>query len=283
MSDLASPSIVPFLIVLVIVVIAVLVGSIRMAQEYQRAVIFRFGRVVGTRGPGLFLKVPLAERVVLVDLRTITRELETQETVTRDGVAVEVNAVLWYQAADPVKAVVNVADWKEAVKQAAETAMRDTIGQNELDHLLQDRLNANLDLKRLLAAAVQKWGVEISAVELKDLDIPETMQRAIAREAEAIREKRARIIKAEGEMEAATKLNEAADIISRNPAALELRRLQALTEIGAEHNSVIIVAMPTESSTPAAVTAAIARAVAAEADTAPVSGTRVSGTGVAGA
>ncbi|MBV9748313.1 MAG: slipin family protein [Acetobacteraceae bacterium] len=268
MSDLASPSLIPLLIVLAIVAIAILLGSIRMAQEYQRAVIFRFGRVVGTRGPGLFLKVPLAERAVLVDLRTITRELETQETVTRDGVAVEVNAVLWYQAADPVKAVVNVADWKEAVKQAAETAMRDTIGQNELDHLLQDRLNANLDLKRLLAAAVQKWGVEISAVELKDLDIPETMQRAIAREAEAIREKRARIIKAEGEMEAASKLNEAAEIISRNPAALELRRLQALTEIGAEHNSVIIVAMPTESSTPAA--AAIAKAVAATAN-----GTRV--------
>ncbi len=268
MSDLSSPPMVPLLIAAAIVAIAVLLSSIRMAQEYQRAVIFRFGRVAGIRGPGLFLKIPLAERPVIVDLRTITQELETQETVTRDGVAVKVNAVLWYQAADPIKAVVGVADWKEAVKQAAETAMRDTIGQNELDHLLQDRLNANLDLKRLLTAAVQKWGVEISAVELKDLDIPETMQRAIAREAEAIREKRARIIKAEGEMEAASKLNEAAEIVSRNPAALELRRLQALTEIGAEHNSVIIVAMPTESSTPAA--AAIAKAIAVEAN-----GTRV--------
>lgn len=263
MPDL-SPSMIPLLIVLAIAAAAVLLGSVRMAQEYQRAVIFRFGRVVGTRGPGLFLKVPLAERSVLIDMRTITRQLETQETVTRDGVAVEVNAVLWYHAVDPVKTVVNVADWKEAVKQAAETAMRDTIGQNELDHLLKDRLNANLDLKRLLTAAVQRWGVEVAAVELKDLDIPEAMQRAIAREAEAIREKRARIIKAEGEMEAASKLSEAAEIVSRNPAALELRRLQALTEIGAEHNSVIIVAMPAEGGTPAATTtAAVARAVAA--------------------
>lgn len=261
----------PLLAAAAIVVIAVLLGSVRMAQEYQRAVIFRFGRVVGLRGPGLFFKFPLAERRVIVDLRTMTRQLETQETVTRDGVAVKVNAVLWYQAVDPIKVVVNVADWKEAVKQAAETAMRDTIGQNELDHLLQDRLNANLDLKRLLTAAVQKWGVEISAVELKDLDIPATMQRAIAREAEAIREKRARIIKAEGEMEAANKLNEAAEIMSRNSAALELRRLQAMTEIGAEHNSVIIVAMPTEGNA-TATTAAMARAVATEANMTRVPG-----------
>jgi regulator of protease activity HflC (stomatin/prohibitin superfamily) len=246
------------LLVLIIVAGAI---SLRIAQEYQRCVIFRFGRVVGIRGPGLFFLIPLAERSVTVGLRTITRELETQETVTRDGVAVKVNAVLWYQAIDPIKTVVAVADWNEAVKQAAETAMRDTIGQNELDHLLKDRLNANLDLKTLLSAAVERWGVAITAVELKDLDIPETMQRAIAKEAEAVREKRARIIKAEGEMEAAAKLNEAAEIMSRNPVALELRRLQALTEIGAEHNSVIIVAMPTDSPT-LPVTAAIARAVA---------------------
>ncbi len=251
----------PLTILLLIVAIAFVAGSIRMAQEYQRAVIFRFGRVVGTRGPGLFFKLPFAERAVFVDLRTITRQLETQETVTRDGVAVRVNSVVWYQAVDPVKTVIEVEDWNEAVRQAAETAMRDTVGQHELDHLLKDRLNANLDLKTLLTSAVQKWGVAISSVELKDLDIPENMQRAIAKEAEAIREKRARIIKAEGEMEAAGKLSEAATIIARNPVALELRRLQTLTEIGAEHNSVIIVAMPNETN-PTAATAAIARAVA---------------------
>ncbi len=251
----------PELIAIVVLVIIILANTIRMAQEYQRAVIFRFGRVVDTRGPGLFLKIPLAERAVIVDLRTITRQLETQETVTRDGVAVKVNAVLWYQAVDPVRTVVSVADWNEAVKQAAETAMRDTIGQNELDHLLKDRLNANLDLKALLSSAVVKWGVEVIAVELKDLDIPETMQRAIAKEAEAVREKRARVIKAEGELEASAKLNEAAIVMSRNPAALELRRLQTMTEIGAEHNSVIIVSMPNEMGTTAATSAALARAV----------------------
>jgi regulator of protease activity HflC (stomatin/prohibitin superfamily) len=263
MTDPAGLVALPILIILAIILAVLLFGSIRIAQEYQRAVVFRFGRVIGTRGPGLFLKLPMIERAVFVDLRTITRQLETQETVTRDGVAVRVNAVLWYHAVDPVKVVVAVADWNEAVRQAAETAMRDTIGQNELDHLLKDRLNANLDLKMLLAAAVQRWGVEVSAVELKDLDIPEAMQRAIAKEAEAVREKRARIIKAEGEMEAANKLNEAADVMSRNSVALELRRLQALTEIGAEHNSVIVIAMPVDERG-TAMTAAVASAVTEE-------------------
>ena len=158
----------------------------------------------------------------------------------------KVNAVVWYHAVNPARTIITVLDWHEAVRQAALTALRDTIGQSELDHLLKDRLDANLDLKQLLSAAVQKWGVEIAAVELKDLDIPENMQRAIAKEAEAIREKRARIIKADGELEAATKLNEAAAIIAPHPSALELRRLQALTEIGVEHNSVIIVSLPVE-------------------------------------
>ena len=176
----------PYMTVLTILAVVVILGSIRMAQEYQRAVIFRFGREVGIRGPGLFFKVPFAERAVFVDLRTVTRQLETQETVTRDGVAVKVNAVLWCQAIDPVKTVVSVVDWSEAVKQAAETAMRDTIGQNELDQLLHDRVTINRNLKALLDAAVSKWGVQVSAVELKDLDIPGEMQRAIAKEAEAV-------------------------------------------------------------------------------------------------
>jgi regulator of protease activity HflC (stomatin/prohibitin superfamily) len=261
MPDFANLWMHPLVTSLALVVFVVLLGSIRMAQEYQRAVIFLLGRVVGSRGPGLFFKMPFIERAVFVDLRTITRQLETQETVTRDGVAVKVNAVVWYHAISPAKTIVAVVDWNEAVRQAAETALRDTIGQNELDHLLKDRLTTNLDLKRLLSAAVQKWGVEIAAVEIKDLDIPEAMQRAIAKEAEAIREKRARIIKADGEMEAANKLNEAAGIIAGNPAALELRRLQALTEIGVEHNSVIIVSLPVENST-TAMSAAFAKSIA---------------------
>jgi regulator of protease activity HflC (stomatin/prohibitin superfamily) len=246
MQDLFNPWMHPLLATLTTVVIVILLGSIRMAQEYQRAVIFLLGRVVGTRGPGLFLKLPFVERAVFVDLRTITTQLETQETVTSDGVPVKVNAVVWYHAVNPARTIIAVLDWHEAVRQAALTALRDTIGQSELDHLLKDRLDANLDLKHLLSAAVQKWGVEIAAVELKDLDIPENMQRAIAKEAEAIREKRARVIKADGELEAANKLNEAAAIIAPHPAALELRRLQALTEIGVEHNSVIIVSLPVE-------------------------------------
>ena len=247
-------------VALVVVVVVILLGSIRICQEYQRAVVFRFGREVGMRGPGLFLKMPLIERAVIVDVRTATRQLETQETVTRDGVAVKVNAVVWYQVVDPVKALIQVMDVNDAVTRAAETALRDTVGQNELDGLLKDRLSANSALKELLSAAVNKWGIDVTAVELKDLDIPDTLQRAIAREAEAIREKRARIIKAEGEKEAATKLNEAAAIMGESGVALELRRLQALTEIGAENNSVIIIAMPGEvgsNGTAAAITRAL--------------------------
>ena len=259
MQNLFNPWLHPLLVMLTAAVVVILLGSIRMAQEYQRAVIFLLGRVVGTRGPGLFLKLPFIERAVLVDLRTITTQLETQETVTSDGVPVKVNAVVWYHAVNAARTIIAVLDWHEAVRQAALTALRDTIGQSELDHLLKDRLNANIDLKNLLSAAVEKWGVEIAAVELKDLDIPENMQRAIAKEAEAIREKRARIIKADGELEAASKLYEAAAIIAPHPAALELRRLQALTEIGVEHNSVIIVSLPVDNN---AASAALAKSIA---------------------
>jgi regulator of protease activity HflC (stomatin/prohibitin superfamily) len=236
-----------FWLAALLVLLVAAVSTVRMAWEYQRAVIFRFGRLKGLRGPGLFLLIPLAEKSVRVDLRTVTLELDTQETVTKDGVAVKVNAVLWYRAVDPALTVVAVANWNNAVKQAAETALRDTIGQNELDILLKDRATANESLKVLLSRAIGKWGVEAMAVELKDLDIPESMQRAIAREAEAVREKRARIIKAEGELAAAQTLAQAAATMESSPAALQLRQLQTLSEIGAEHNSTIVVAMPTDS------------------------------------
>jgi len=228
------------------IIVVLLVLSVRMAQEYQRAVIFRLGRLKGHRGPGLYLLIPLVERQVTVDLRTITQQLDTQETLSSDGVAVKVNAVLWYRAADPVRTVVAVENWKNAVKQAAETGMRDTIGQSELDGLLRDRLSVNARLLEVLRNAVQRWGVEIEAVELKDLDIPEQMQRAIAKEAEAVREKRARIVRAEGEREAADKLSQAANVIGTAPGALELRRLQTLAEIGVEHNTTIVAMLPVE-------------------------------------
>jgi regulator of protease activity HflC (stomatin/prohibitin superfamily) len=183
---------------------------------------------------------------VRVDMRTITYQLETQETITRDGVAVRVNAVLWFRADSAVDVITSVENWTSATVQAAETALRDAIGQSELDHMLKDRLAINKRMQDLLSAASMKWGVEIDSVEIKDVDIPEQMQRAIAKEAEAIREKRARIIRAEGEQEASRKLSEAADVIAGSPGALELRRLQTLTEIGVEHNSTIIAMLPVE-------------------------------------
>lgn len=235
-----------FPLVVLVIAIVFLARSVRVNQEYERAVFFRLGRLGPTKGPGLFLLLPLVDRAVKVDTRTITVELETQETITRDGVAVRVNAVLWYRAVDPVLVVTAVREWQAAIVQAAETGMRDAIGQSDLDQMLKDRQGINKRLLDLLAGASGKWGVEIEAVEIKDLDIPEQMQRAIAREAEAIREKRARIIKAEGESEAAQKLSEAATIIGKSPGALELRRLQTLTEIGVEHNSTIVAMMPVE-------------------------------------
>jgi regulator of protease activity HflC (stomatin/prohibitin superfamily) len=215
-------------------------------QEYQRAVLFRLGRLGTTKGPGWYWLIPFIDRVVKVDIRTVTVQLETQETITRDGVAVRVNAVLWYRAADPARVVTSVEAYQSAVVQAAETGMRDAIGQSDLDQMLKDRIGINRRLLDLLASAAGRWGIEIDAVEIKDVDIPEQMQRAIAREAEAIREKRARIIKAEGENEAAQKLAEAATMIGSAPGALELRRLQTLTEIGVEHNSTIIAMLPVE-------------------------------------
>ena len=215
-------------------------------QEYERAVLFRLGRLGETKGPGWFWLVPFVDRVRKVDLRTVTSVLDTQETVTRDGVPVKVNAVLWFRAQDAVRVITTVQAWESAVIQAAETAMRDAIGQSDLDQLLKDRILINQRLQDMLAKACDHWGIVIDSIEMKDLDIPEQMQRAIGREAEAIREKRARIIKAEGEKEAAQTLADAAAMIGSTPGALEMRRLQTLSEIGVEHNSTIIAMMPVE-------------------------------------
>ena len=231
---------------IVVVLAAVALRSFGINQEYQRGVVFRLGRLIQSKGPGWFWLIPLVDRVVKVDIRTVTRALETQETVTRDGVAVRVNAVLWYRAVDAARVVTSVVNWDSAVIQAAETAMRDAIGQSDLDQMLKERVLINKRLLDMLSRTCLQWGVDIDAVEIKDLDIPENMQRAIAKEAEAVREKRARIIKAEGEQEASQKLADAARIIASQPGALELRRLQTLSEIGVEHNSTIIAMFPTE-------------------------------------
>jgi regulator of protease activity HflC (stomatin/prohibitin superfamily) len=252
----------PVVIILLFLGILVLGASVRVVREYERLVVFRLGRLIGPRGPGLILLLPWIERGVKIGLRTVTSSLETQETVTRDGVAVRVNAVLWQQVKDPVLAVISVEHWGSAVMLAAESTLRDIIGQNDLDGLLKAREQANLLLKEILTTAVAKWGIEIVAVEIKDLDIPEAMQRAIAREAEAIREQRARVIKAEGENMAAEKLAAAARIITAEPGALELRRLQTLAEVGAEHNSTIVIAMPMDRVGETAITTATAAAIA---------------------
>ena len=231
---------------IVVVLAALALRSFGINQEYQRGVVFRLGRLIQSKGPGWFWLIPVVDRVVKVDIRTVTRALETQETVTRDGVAVRVNAVLWYRAVDAARVVTSVVNWDSAVIQAAETAMRDAIGQSDLDQMLKERVLINKRLLDMLSRTCLQWGVDIDAVEIKDLDIPENMQRAIAKEAEAVREKRARIIKAEGEQEASQKLADAARIIASQPGALELRRLQTLSEIGVEHNSTIIAMFPTE-------------------------------------
>jgi len=215
-------------------------------REYERGVLFRLGRVGRTKGPGWYWLVPFVDRVVQVDMRTVTVSLDTQETVTRDGVAVKVNAVLWFRPEDPVRAVTAVEVWRSAVVQAAETGMRGAIGQSDLDQLLKERLQINARLMEMLSQTVMRWGVAIDAVEIRDLDIPEQMQRAIAREAEAVRDKRARIIRAEGEQVAAATLAQAALEMGDPGAALDLRRLQAMTEIGVENNSLVVAMVPTE-------------------------------------
>ena len=230
------------LLVVVVFLLVTTLKSFGINREYQRAVMFRLGRLGEMKGPGWYWLIPFVDRVVRVDTRIITYQLETQETITRDGVAVRVNAVLWFRAESPIQ----VENWMSATVQAAETALRDAIGQSDLDHMLKDRASINERLQQLLREASIKWGVEIDAVEIKDVDIPEQMQRAIAKEAEAIREKRARIIRAEGENEAAAKLSQAAKTIGNVPAALELRRLQTLSEIGVEHNTTIVAMLPVE-------------------------------------
>jgi regulator of protease activity HflC (stomatin/prohibitin superfamily) len=234
------------LVIPLVLLLTAMLKTFGINQEYERAVVFRLGRVVEPKGPGWYWLIPFVDRAAKVDMRTVTLALDTQETVTRDGVAVRVNAVLWFRAVNPVRVLTVVEYYQRAVLQAAETGLRDAIGQSELDNLLKDRILINERLLGMLSKAVENWGVAIDAVEIKDLDIPESMQRAIGREAEAVREKRARIIKAEGEQEAAAKLGQAAEMIGRTPGAMELRRLQTLTEIGVEHNSTVIAMLPVE-------------------------------------
>ena len=233
------------LIVLLIPVIFVLAGF-RVAQEYQRSVVFRLGRYRTLKGPGLYWIIPFIEWQSKVDLRTVTVSIEQQETITKDSVTAKVSAVLWYKIVDPEKAIIAVENYRVAVQQVALTSLRNIIGQHVLDEVLKSRDTINATLKRIVDDVTVAWGIKVEIVEMKDVEIPASMQRVMAMEAEAVREKRARIIKAEAESEASQKLGEAAAIISRNPLALELRRMQMIQEVGAEQNTTTIVLLPSE-------------------------------------
>jgi regulator of protease activity HflC (stomatin/prohibitin superfamily) len=224
----------------------IVLSGIRIAQEYQRAVVFRLGRYHSVRGPGLYYNIPLLEWQRLVDMRTITVNVEPQETITKDSVTIKVNAVLWYRVTEPFKAILEVADFRAAVYQVALTSLRNIIGQHMLDEVLKERDQINSQLRTIVDQATDPWGVQVEMVEMKDVEIPQAMQRAMAREAEAIREKRARLIKADAEMEASAKLTQAARQIADSPFGLELRRMQMISEVGAEQNSTTIIMMPSE-------------------------------------
>jgi regulator of protease activity HflC (stomatin/prohibitin superfamily) len=232
--------------VLIGTVIAIAASGLRMDREYQRGVIYRLGRIRGVMGPGLYWVVPIADQKMQVDVRTKTVNIEPQETVTADSVTIRVNAVLYYRILDPIKAINRVENYQMAVYQIALTTLRNVVGQNILDDVLQNRDKINLKVQEIVDEITEPWGIVIERVEMKDVEIPSSMQRAMAKEAEAIREKRARLIKAAAEQEASIKLAQASQMIQNNPAALELRRLQMLTEIGAENNTTTILMMPSE-------------------------------------
>jgi regulator of protease activity HflC (stomatin/prohibitin superfamily) len=229
------------------VVVLILLSGLRVAQEYERGVIFRLGRFKGLRGPGLYWIIPLnIERSVTVDIRTRTVSAEQQETITRDSVTIKVNAVLWYRITDTARSVIAVADAPAAVYQLALTGLRNIIGQHDLDEVLQQRDKINALLREAIAGSTAEWGLEVQRFEMKDVELPVAMQQVMAMQAEAIREKRARIIKAEAELEASVKLSAAAAQITANPAALELRRMQMISEVGAENNSTTVLMIPSD-------------------------------------
>jgi regulator of protease activity HflC (stomatin/prohibitin superfamily) len=242
---LTGSSLMTYIIVGVLLVL--FLSGLRIAQEYQRGVIFRLGRYKGLRGPGLFWIIPLGiERAVIIDIRTKTVSAEQQETITRDSVTIKVNAVLWYHIIDAAKSVIAVADAAHAVYQLALTSLRNIIGQHDLDEVLQERDKINSLLRENIAHSTTRWGVEVERFEMKDVELPVAMQQVMAMQAEAIREKRARIIKAEAELEASEKLSAASAQMAGNPAALELRRMQMVAEVGAENNSTTVLMIPSD-------------------------------------
>src|SRR6201986_4591829 len=224
---------------------AIVVGtSVRVLREYERGVIFRLGRLIAQKGPGLIFLIPFIDRMVKVELRTVTLNIPPQEVITRDNVPAGVNAVAYFRVVDPRKAIVEVENYLVATSQISQTALRSVLGKAEFDQLLSDRERLNEELQKIIDESTEPWGVKVTAVEIKDVEIPEQMQRAMARQAEAERERRAKIINSEGEFQAAQKLTDAADIISTNPASLQLRYLQTLLEIGSNQNTTVVFPLP---------------------------------------
>jgi len=227
-----------------IIAFLIFVNAVRIVKEYERGVIFRLGRCVGARGPGLFFIIPIVEKMVKIDLRVITLDVPIQEVITRDNVPVKVNAVCYFRVMDPEKSVIEIEDYVLGTSQISQTTLRSVVGQFELDEVLSQREKINSELQRIIDQATDPWGVKVSRVEIKDVQIPTEMQRAIARQAEAERDRRAKIIHADGEYQAAEKLTQAAKIMSGAPAAIQLRYLQTLAEISTENNSVTVFPVP---------------------------------------
>ena len=234
----------PAIFFLVIVGVILLMASIRVVTEYERGVIFRLGRLVGAKGPGLFFLIPIVDRMTKVSLRTVNFDVQPQEVITKDNVPVKVNAVVYFRIIDSCKSVIEVENFRFATLQIAQTTLRGVVGEAELDELLSQREKLNERLQSIVDEQTDPWGIKVSVVEVKEVEIPDTMKRAMARQAEVERERRAKIINAQGEFQAAEKLSQAAGIISKYPQALQLRYLQALSDIATEQNSTIIFPLP---------------------------------------
>jgi regulator of protease activity HflC (stomatin/prohibitin superfamily) len=237
-------AIVVALVIIVALAVALAGASIRVLREYERAVVFRLGRLIGQKGPGIVLLIPIIDRMVRVDLRTVTFEVPPQDVITRDNVPATVNAVAYFRVIDPVKSVVEVERIRNATSQIAQTTLRSVLGKADLDTLLAERETLNESLQQIIDDQTDPWGVKVTTVEIKDVGIPQGMQRAMARQAEAERERRAKVINAEGEFQASERLFDAAEVMSGNPAALQLRYLQTLLEIGTNQNSTIVLPVP---------------------------------------
>jgi len=236
----------PFFGVLIVIAMMLIASSIRVLREYERGVVFRLGRLVGAKGPGLIILIPMIDRMVKVSLRTVAMDIPSQDVITKDNVSVKVNAVLYFRVMNPSKAITEVEDFLYATSQLAQTTLRSVLGGHELDEMLASRETINANLQEIVDSHSDPWGIKVSLVEIKHVDLPQEMQRAIAKQAEAERERRAKVIHALGELQASEKLSQAAGIMSKNPISVQLRFLQTLTEVAAENNSTIIFPLPVD-------------------------------------